>query len=644
MILATAVTVVVMICVAIVIGYTALLIFSLPSTDISDTLRPYERTKDGVTGWDINEIGGFPVLMDGFNPTWINRTVRKSGAISDLTIRFDDTCSDSMNEEVGRRGISIADSKPRPVPCEGDASKPCVRIPFHIHLHGSYVERRHAKDGTTFAYRGLFHMDMFTNMVSVLAKKNPLFVGGMKLHVDPDTTEGEPPVLDFPAPPALPTTTARLGRAVGMCVDPSYLPAWHVEDRRYKFPEGMRRPFNMLLHSTLSASSYQFIESAVDKQHMDAMADAINSRNAAGAVSSHTEEMWNRRDVEETHIPSASAVSFLQCLHFNGDHPEARAHAQRCVKLDQNEVVVAEEVGELGQRQWLVKNVTAYNQVCAENNQGDDVDDCLDKEASDWGHPCGYVVVPLEQELLTFGGNTQFDPEGPQGRNIEVTVGRTMLKFEGTQLVSFTENTQYFVLHEKPSPDGPPAYAGTMQVAPVTWGGPAPSSQDGRGEVPGLAVQGYNYTRSKFRMRALHIMYFNLYKGKALFFSGCGMPEAEYLWSDEENCPHTEETRRAYIVLREALRGRASTAIDREAKFTDTFASSYAFVQTLGCGAGFIRSNRKFAHGIDWLETVVWGHQIAEYSLDLDVDSLVHRRYWNNLQPVNDQCVPNARY
>ena len=145
-------------------------------------------------------------------------------------------------------------------------------------------------------------------------------------------------------------------------------------------------------------------------------------------------------------------------------------------------------------------------------------------------------------------------------------------------------------------------------------------------------------------MRALHIMYFNLYKGKAFFFSGCGMPKAEYLWSDEENCPHTEETRRAYIVLREALRGRASTAIDREAKFTDTFASSYAFVQTLGCGAGFIRSNRKFAHGIDWLETVVWGHQIAEYSLDLDVDSLVHRRYWNNLQPVNDQCVPNARY
>ena len=48
-------------------------------------------------------------------------------------------------------------------------------------------------------------------------------------------------------------------------------------------------------------------------------------------------------------------------------------------------------------------------------------------------------------------------------------------------------------------------------------------------------------------------MYFNLYKGKALFFSGCGMPEAEYLWSDEENCPHTEETRRAYGVLRESF-------------------------------------------------------------------------------------------
>jgi len=257
----------------------------------------------------------------------------------------------------------------------------------------------------------------------------------------------------------------------------------------------------------------------------------------------------------------------------------------------------------------------------------------------DWGHECGYVIVPLEQELLTFSGVSQFDPEAPEGRNLEIMAGRTIFKYEDSQLVLFTENLQLFALNEKPSPDGPPAYVASMEVAPVTWGGPAPSSVDGRGHVPGLATLPYDYTRSKTRMKSMHLMYFNLYKGKRVFSGGCGMPDKDYFWSDRQECHDTAEVEKTFNILREVALAKYSSAIVRDPKFTDTFASAYAFVETLGCSSDFLRSGRDRSHGIDWLEQGVWMHQLAEYPLGVNLDALVRRKYWNNLKPVNGKCA-----
>ena len=231
--------------VAIAIGYTALLLTSFPDTDISDELRPYEKTIGDVTGWDINAMGGYPVLIDGFNPTWVKRTVRKSGVLSDITTRYDTTCSDAVKEEIKRRGTSMADAKLRAVPCEGDSSKRCVRIPFHLHLHGSYVENRYAANGSTVTYRGLISQDWFENPFSVVAK-NPIFGASEKVHVD--MTKGTPPVLNFPPAPELPEKTKKLDKLAGMCADPSYLATYYGEDnRKYKFSKGMERPFTLML-------------------------------------------------------------------------------------------------------------------------------------------------------------------------------------------------------------------------------------------------------------------------------------------------------------------------------------------------------------------------------------------------------------
>ena len=134
-------------------------------------------------------------------------------------------------------------------------------------------------------------------------------------------------------------------------------------------------------------------------------------------------------------------------------------------------------------------------------------------------------------------------------------------------------------------------------------------------------------------------MYFNLYKGKRVFFGGCGMPDKDYLWSDIEECRDTAEVKRTFSIMREAANARVTSAIDREPKVTDTFASAYAFVSTLGCGSAFIRSGHERSHGVDWLEQGVWLHQLAEYPLDIDLDNLVRRKYWNDLQPVTGKCT-----
>ena len=131
----------------------------------------------------------------------------------------------------------------------------------------------------------------------------------------------------------------------------------------------------------------------------------------------------------------------------------------------------------------------------------------------------------------------------------------------------------------------------------------------------------------------MHIMYLNLYKGKSVFFGDCGMPDKEFFWSDTAECHDTAAIKKAFNILR------ASNTGQKTKEFTDSFASAYAFVETLGCSSDFLRSRRDRSHGVDWLEQGVWLHQLMEYSLDVDLDNVVRRTYWNDAQPVNDKCA-----
>ena len=139
-------------------------------------------------------------------------------------------------------------------------------------------------------------------------------------------------------------------------------------------------------------------------------------------------------------------------------------------------------------------------------------------------------------------------------------------------------------------------------------------------------------------MKNMHIMYHNLYKGDNLFGRGCGMPDKDYLWSDHKECHDTAEVDKTFTILREIMNAASSKVLVREPKFTDSFASTYAFVTTLGCGADFIKGNREKSHGVDFLEIAVWLHQLAETSLDTDVGDLIRRKYWNDLKLVDDKC------
>ena len=135
-------------------------------------------------------------------------------------------------------------------------------------------------------------------------------------------------------------------------------------------------------------------------------------------------------------------------------------------------------------------------------------------------------------------------------------------------------------------------------------------------------------------------MYFNLYQSERVFGAGCGMPDKEYLWSPHTECMDTSAVGKTFRTLREIAMSKASPAIERIPKFTDDFTSAYAFITTLACSAEFLRANRERVHGIDWMETMLWLHQLSEYSLDVDLDNLVSRRYWNHRRQINDTCVP----
>ena len=601
------------------------LIGSLPQTDISDTLRRYERTVNGTTGWDINAMGGYPLMMDAWTPTWINRTVRKSGVLVDHTWRFDNTCSDSMLEELRRRGVSIADGKPRLVPCEKNATKRCARIPFHIHLHGAYTENRYAADGSKFTYRGLFHHDYFGNYLSMVAKNNPLAVAVGKAHVD---FSGTPRKLKFPKPPELPSSTQALADMAGTCVDANHLvPQWYQDSKGFDVPEGMKRPLNVMLYSAQGEVTRAISRAQTDDEHIQQILESTREKNAEGPGSSYMRDKWSRRDMREAHVPSESALSMNKCLHINGDHPESRVHSQRCVNADGKEVVLVEEFGPIGHKEWIVLDKKLYAQYCS--NVAD---------PSDCGNACGYFVVPLGEELLAYGGIGQMDPESPEARSLEIVAGSLMLDFEGDNLVMYQESQQTFRINEKPSPNGPPAYHSELEVAPVTEGAPVPSSFDPRGEVRGLAVYPYRFAQKGDLMRSMHIMYFNLYKDKTTFGSGCGMPDKKFLWSSDVQCVDSASIKSSFTTLREISMNLKTDALGRAPKVTDSFVASYAFITTLRCSGEFLRSYREDSHGIDWMEHIIWLHQLSEYSLDVDLDGLVRRRYWNYRQRVNDTC------
>merc|ERR1711939_204224 len=102
-----------------------------------------------------------------------------------------------------------------------------------------------------------------------------------------------------------------------------------------------------------------------------------------------------------------------------------------------------------GSREWEITDQANYDAYCA------DVDGM-----TNCGRPCGYFTMPLGQEILTYGGNAQFDPRGPEGRALETSVSATILDFEGDRLVIYSEQVQMFHLNEKPMEHGPPSYAG----------------------------------------------------------------------------------------------------------------------------------------------------------------------------------------
>ena len=255
-ILISSVGIVAAICVAAVLAaviYYALLLKSL-GTSPTDELKRCERTINGTTGWDLNQCKGYPLLMDGWNPTWSNRTIRTSGTLGDTTWRFDATCSESVVRQARSRGLDIRDVVPRAIPCEGNSSLRCVRMPFHLHLHGEYAENRYSSDGSTLSYRGMFHMYFFANFVSTVAVNKPVAAGAARVSVD---YSGTPRVLNFTDPPEIPKNATKMNDMAGSCPDANHLiPEWGQEASGYDIPKKMNRPLNVLLYLPNNGSTY----------------------------------------------------------------------------------------------------------------------------------------------------------------------------------------------------------------------------------------------------------------------------------------------------------------------------------------------------------------------------------------------------
>ena len=235
---------------------------------------------------------------------------------------------------------------------------------------------------------------------------------------------------------------------------------------------------------------------------------------------------------------------------------------------------------------------------------------------------------------MSFGGTANFDPDGPDHRSLELAAGTSVASFDDEGRLSvYFEATQQWMIQEKPDVEGPPSHISTLWVAPATHGGAAPSEKDGRGsKVPGLATRPFEYAHER-DTGAFRAMYFNLYKAPAstMIGSGCGMPDSEYMWQDSHECNFKDAAVvDSFSVLRNSFASSIEgSGVQHAATSSDYPKSMHAFVSTLGCSAKYMRTNRANAHGIDWLETFVWTHQLTEYSIDVDLDTLVQFDFWN---------------
>ena len=199
--------------------------------------------------------------------------------------------------------------------------------------------------------------------------------------------------------------------------------------------------------------------------------------------------------------------------------------------------------------------------------------------------------------------------------------------------------------------DSPPSYVGEFEVAPVIMGAPPPSSFDSRGDSPGLAVKPYEYAQKDALVRSMRSFYNNIYKGERMLFGGCGKADDEWLWSPKLKCNEDPAlTKKAWDVMRETVAAYVVKDIYKSdapvrknhgklsQKLGDSFYSAYAFISTLSCASTFLRANRRGSHGIDILEQLIWFHALAEYTPDVDLDTVVLRDYWNIREPIVGTC------
>jgi len=209
----------------------------------------------------------------------------------------------------------------------------------------------------------------------------------------------------------------------------------------------------------------------------------------------------------------------------------------------------------------------------------------------------------------------------------------------------------------------PPSYVGefflswptALQAHEATRGGYTIATVDNRGsQHPGVAFVPYEVSSTLGITRENNRMWHMLYRAKDNN-DGCGTPDTisfyesshaqhalvkldQQIYCDLEN---EAEMRQDYEDYRQMFN--LGVTKPELAKMKQLFTNELSetklktFLKSEVCARSYVRAPRRYSHGLDALETIVWMHQLSEYTEELDLASLINNDWWN-LKPLTSEC------